>query len=164
MRFAVNPFFLLFFSSNFSSKFHYKLQDYLLGLSDLRSSRRLSNDDYHPVFNAWKASRLTTGRDASLLTPGAQRPLSLENARLALFICQECAIEFVSPDFTAIVIPMFNPHRSEPFGPSTLSGPLRCCLSTSSEVFSPRLEVILRYATVVSTNVASLISVSGPDS
>jgi hypothetical protein len=154
MRFAVNPFFLLYFSSNLSSKVLYRLQDCLLGLSDLRSSSRLSNNDYHPVFNAWKASRLTTGRDASLLSPGTQRPLSLANARLALFVCQECAMDFVSPDFTAILTPMFNPHRSGLFGLSTLSEPLQCCLSTSLEVFFQHLEVILRYATFLSTNVA----------
>jgi ABC-type multidrug transport system fused ATPase/permease subunit len=95
MRFAVNPFFLLYFSSNFSSKFYYRLQDHLLGLSDLRTTSRSSNNDYHPVFNAWKASRRTAGRDASLITPGTQRPLSLANARLALFICQECAMDFI---------------------------------------------------------------------
>ncbi|KAK2466430.1 hypothetical protein APHAL10511_002072 [Amanita phalloides] len=48
------------------------------------------------VLNAWSASRRFATHSQPLLAPGAQRPLTLANAQLALFICQECALDFLA--------------------------------------------------------------------
>lgn len=97
MRSAIN-----YFSSPFSSNMQYKLHDYLIDLieytRDFKTRANLfkpSGDDQDVVFNAWKASRRTVGQNGLPVTPGGQRALTLANARLALLICQECAVDFI---------------------------------------------------------------------
>ncbi|KAF8897213.1 P-loop containing nucleoside triphosphate hydrolase protein [Infundibulicybe gibba] len=46
------------------------------------------------VYDAWLASRRVPGQKGTHLVPGAQRPLNLENARLAGMITHMCAFEF----------------------------------------------------------------------
>jgi len=48
------------------------------------------------VYDAWLASRELPGQPDHYLVPGAPRRLTLENARLALYITQSCAPDFVS--------------------------------------------------------------------
>jgi hypothetical protein len=50
----------------------------------------------HSVYDAWLASRELPGQPGHYLVPGAPRRLTLENARLALYITQTCALDFVS--------------------------------------------------------------------
>ncbi|PFH52604.1 hypothetical protein AMATHDRAFT_74081 [Amanita thiersii Skay4041] len=52
-------------------------------------------NDYQTILDAWKASREIPGQKGSLVSPGAQRPLSLANAKLAWLICQKCALDFL---------------------------------------------------------------------
>ncbi|KJA24573.1 hypothetical protein HYPSUDRAFT_136209 [Hypholoma sublateritium FD-334 SS-4] len=46
------------------------------------------------IYDAWLASRAMPGQTGSYLVPGAQRPLTLANARLALFVAQHCTLDF----------------------------------------------------------------------
>lgn len=49
------------------------------------------------VYDAWVASRqIPGGQKGTLLVPGAPRPLTLENARLALYVIRKCFMDFVS--------------------------------------------------------------------
>jgi len=52
--------------------------------------------DPETAYEAWLASRRIPGQNGSYLVPGAPRPLTLENARLALFVTQTCTLDFVS--------------------------------------------------------------------
>ncbi|KAF8974685.1 P-loop containing nucleoside triphosphate hydrolase protein [Flammula alnicola] len=47
------------------------------------------------IYDAWLASREIPGQKGSYLVPGAPRPLTLENARLALFVTQHCTLDFL---------------------------------------------------------------------
>lgn len=51
--------------------------------------------DLQSVYEAWLASRELPGHPGHYLVPGGPRPLTLENARLALFITQTCTLDFV---------------------------------------------------------------------
>jgi len=58
-----------------------------------------SSKEPQTAYDAWLASRELAGQPGHFLVPGAPRPLTLENARLALFITQTCTYDFVC--FTA---------------------------------------------------------------
>lgn len=47
------------------------------------------------VYDAWLASREIPGQKGSYLVPGAQRSLTIDNARLALFVTRHCTLDFV---------------------------------------------------------------------
>ncbi|TFK43264.1 P-loop containing nucleoside triphosphate hydrolase protein [Crucibulum laeve] len=48
------------------------------------------------VYDAWLASRELPGQKGLFLVPGATRPLTIENAKLAWFVSQACTFEFLS--------------------------------------------------------------------
>jgi hypothetical protein len=60
----------------------------------------------HSVYDAWLASRELPGQPGHYLVPGAPRRLTLENARLALFITQTCTLDFLR------VLFHLNPFRT----------------------------------------------------
>ena len=95
MRSSINPLCFFYFSS---LNMHHSLHRWLLAFAEhasvLKSPATAARDQ--SVFDAWKASRCIPGHPDSNLAPGGQRPLSLENARLAMLISQECALDFVS--------------------------------------------------------------------
>ncbi|KIK08482.1 hypothetical protein K443DRAFT_672501 [Laccaria amethystina LaAM-08-1] len=47
------------------------------------------------VYDAWLSSREMPGKTGSFLVPGASRPFTLVNARLALFVLQTCIFDFL---------------------------------------------------------------------
>lgn len=47
------------------------------------------------VYDAWLSSREMPGKTGSFLVPGASRPFTRANARLALFVLQTCFFDFV---------------------------------------------------------------------
>ncbi|KAF8165071.1 P-loop containing nucleoside triphosphate hydrolase protein [Crassisporium funariophilum] len=47
------------------------------------------------VYDAWLTSREMPGQKGAYLVPGAPRALTLENARLALFVTQTCTLDFL---------------------------------------------------------------------
>jgi hypothetical protein len=47
------------------------------------------------VYDAWLTSREMPGKHGAYLVPGAPRALTLQNAWLALFVCQTCILDFV---------------------------------------------------------------------
>lgn len=51
--------------------------------------------DPETIYEAWLASRQIPGQKNSYLVPGAPRPLTLENARLALFVTRTCTFDFL---------------------------------------------------------------------
>lgn len=48
------------------------------------------------VYDAWLASREIPGHPGVHLVPGAPRPLTVENAQLAMFVTKNCSFDFVS--------------------------------------------------------------------
>jgi hypothetical protein len=58
--------------------------------------------DPRSVYDAWLASRELPGQPGHYLVPGAPRPLTLENARLALFITQASTLDFVCRPFPTL--------------------------------------------------------------
>ena len=128
MRSSINPLCSLYFSS---PRMYRSLHHWLLSFGEHSQdckSPPSSSDCDQSVFNAWKASRCIPGQTGSQLAPGVQRPLSLDNARLALLICQECALDFVSchGQFTTLLV--LNAYSLAQFGLSTQFGPQRCWL------------------------------------
>jgi hypothetical protein len=67
-----------------------------------------SQKDPLTVYDAWLASREVPGQPGHYLVPGAPRPLTLENARLALFIGRSCTLDFVSLSFCSSATQSFN--------------------------------------------------------
>ena len=61
-----------------------------------RSSALPPTKEPQSVYDAWLASRELPGQPGHYLVPGAPRRLTLENTRLALYITQTCALDFVS--------------------------------------------------------------------
>jgi len=59
------------------------------------AASKSSSKEPQTVYDAWLASRELAGKPGHFLVPGAPRPLTLENARLALFITQTCTYDFV---------------------------------------------------------------------
>jgi len=47
------------------------------------------------VYDAWLSSREMPGKTGAFLVPGAPRPLTRGNARLALFVLQKCIFDFL---------------------------------------------------------------------
>ena len=62
----------------------------------LPSASHTSLKEPRSVYDAWLASRELAAQPGHYLVPGAPRPLTVENARLALFISQTCTFDFVS--------------------------------------------------------------------
>ncbi|KAF8204859.1 P-loop containing nucleoside triphosphate hydrolase protein [Pholiota molesta] len=58
------------------------------------------------VYDAWLASREIPGQKGSYLVPGAQRSLTIDNARLALFVTRHCTLDFMG------VLWKLNPLRT----------------------------------------------------
>lgn len=59
------------------------------------TSQKTPKADPELIYDAWLASRAMPGQTGSYLVPGAQRPLTLANAKLALFVAQHCTLDFV---------------------------------------------------------------------
>jgi hypothetical protein len=59
------------------------------------SPRTSATKEPQSVYEAWLKSRELPGQPGHYLVPGAPRRLTLNNARLALFITQSCTLDFV---------------------------------------------------------------------
>lgn len=59
----------------------------------MKSTKQITSES---VYDAWLASREMSGHKGAYLVPGATRPLTLANAKLALFVTQSCIFDFVS--------------------------------------------------------------------
>lgn len=60
------------------------------------SSPKTSLAEPASLYDAWLASREIPGETGMYLVPGAQRPLTAKNARLAYYITRACSLDFVS--------------------------------------------------------------------
>lgn len=56
------------------------------------------------VYDAWLKSREMPQQKGSYLVPGAPRPLTLDNARLALYISQTCIFDLVCRPVTPLLL------------------------------------------------------------
>lgn len=62
----------------------------------LGTSPESSENSDAALYDAWLASRAVTASRGTLLTPGAQRPLSRENVALAVRIAQRSSLDILS--------------------------------------------------------------------
>jgi hypothetical protein len=110
-----------------------------------KSASKPRDNSPESIYEAWLKSREMPNQKGAYLVPGAPRPLTLQNARLAFQASQMCIFDLVSQHSLSLRFHVLNAAVSlGRYGGCTRSARRRWCRSMSSGVSSPPSEVIPR--------------------